>query len=181
MTDSLLIALNGLQAGRNDFFWQIGGEFFKGFGNSDIVGADLKVEASVEKSGTYLGLDCRISGILTVPCDRCLDDLDYPIDELVKLSIKFGEEPVVEEVEFGGDEREILYLPADGSDLDISQVVYDYACLALPIKRVHEEGKCNPAVLRYLTGEDNGSNEDSVKEENNPFAVLKGLMDDNKE
>ena len=47
------------------------------------------------------------------------------------------------------------------------------------MQRVHEEGKCNPEALKYLSGEGKEREEDRKTEENNdtynPFAVLKGL------
>ena len=36
----------------------------------------------------------------------------------------------------------------------MSQIVYDYICLSLPLQRVHEEGECNPEVMARLSGEE---------------------------
>ena len=179
MTDEFIIPLNGLKPGRTSFSWHAGMEFFKKFGNAEIIDADIVVRAEVEKSGSYLGIDCGLEGSLTVPCDRCMEDVTLPVSAHAKLSVKFGSEPVSsEETVVGDDEREVIYLPEDGSDMDMSQTIYDFAYLSLPMQRVHEEGGCNPAALRYLNGdaqEDSGSPEDGEDDTYNPFAVLKGL------
>lgn len=179
MTDEFIIPLNGLKLGRTSFSWHAGMEFFKKFGNAEIIDADIVVRAEVEKSGSYLGIDCEIEGNLTVPCDRCMEDVTLPVSAEARLSVKFGDEPVSsEETVVGDDEREVIYLPEDGSDMDLSQTVYDFAYLALPMQRIHEDGECNPAALRYLSGEAVAIPDSPVEDKDdtyNPFAVLKGL------
>lgn len=179
MKDEFIIPLNGLKPGRTSFSWHVGTEFFRRFENTEIIDADIVADVVAEKSGSYLGVDCSLSGTLTVPCDRCMEDVVLPVDAKALLSVKFGAEPVSEEEITVSDEREIVYLPEDGVDMDLSQTVYDYACLSLPMQRVHEEGKCNPEALKYLSGEGKEREEDRKTEENNdtynPFAVLKGL------
>ena len=174
MMDLIIIPLNGLPAGKTPFSWHVGKEFFEAFGNTEILDADLAVRADVEKSGSYRGVDLYLTGTLTVACDRCLEDLGMPVDETVLLSIKFGEEPADGDAQAAEGERETVYLPADGSDIDLSQVVYDYACLALPMQRVHPDGACNPAAARYLS---QGEVEDREELTDSPFSALKGLFD----
>lgn len=180
MTDDFIIPLNGLKAGKIEFFWNADEEFFRKFDNSDIIAAGIRVGAVVEKSGKYLGVDAEIEGTLTVPCDRCLEEVTLPISAEFRLSIKFGAEPGESEPAADEDEREIIWIPDSSADLDLSQTVYDYACLALPMQRVHPEGECSPEVLKYLSGAAEDIDGDGVGEEaeNNPFAVLKGLKMD---
>lgn len=180
MTDSVIIPLNGLPVGSSEFSWQVGKEFFEAFGNSEILDADLSVQARVEKSGSYLGVDLDIEGRLTVACDRCLENLDMPVGRTVLLSIKFGAEPTDEDAQIGEGERETVYLPADGGDIDLSQIVYDYAVLALPMQRVHPAGGCNPAAARWLSSEEEMPAEPKETQDS-PFAALKGLFDDEKQ
>lgn len=179
MKDEFIIPLNGLKPGRTSFSWHVGKEFFRRFENTEIIDADIVADVVAEKSGSYLGVDCSLSGTLTVPCDRCMEDVVLPVDAKALLSVKFGAELVSDEEITVTDEREIVYLPEDEADMDLSQTVYDYACLSLPMQRVHEEGKCNPEALKYLSGEGEEREEDRRTEENNdtynPFAVLKGL------
>jgi len=185
MTDDFIIPLNGLKPGKTDFSWHCGKEFFERFGNGEILDADIDVEAQVEKSGSYLGVDCVIRGTALTLCDRCADDLTLPVETDARLSVKFGAEPVQEgEVVLSEEgEREAVYLPEDGGDMDMSQVVYDYVCLAMPVQRMHEEGKCNPLSLKYLSGDDTAFEEEGSEERSgtySPFAVLKGLIDNKK-
>ena len=92
MNDKFIIPLNGLAAGETRFFWQAGKEFFDSFENSEILDAHLDADVRVEKSGRYIGVDCDVRGVLKVECDRCLDELDMPVDVEIRLSVKYGSE-----------------------------------------------------------------------------------------
>ncbi len=172
MDDKFIIPLNGLAAGKNEFSWQAGKEFFEAFENAEILDAEFVVNAVAEKSGRYFGIDCEIDGQVTVTCDRCLEDLGIPIETDIMLSVKFGNEETSEDHQEG--EREIIFVPEGDAEFDMSQIIYDYVCLALPMQRHHDEGECDPETMKYLNGGE--PEETEAVEENNPFAALKGLI-----
>jgi uncharacterized metal-binding protein YceD (DUF177 family) len=177
MRDDFIVPLNGLAHGRTSFRRRVGKEFFEHFENSEILDADLDVLVEVEKSGRFIGVDCVIEGNVTVTCDRCLEDLEIPVNTGFKQSVKFGDRPVSEEDPDSDEmegEREIVRIPLSETDLDLSQAVYDYICLSLPVQRVHEEGGCNPEVIRYLNSEN--VQEPEEKDSSSPFAGLKDLL-----
>ena len=80
MKDEFIIPLNGLKPGRTSFSWHVGKEFFRRFENTEIIDADIVADVVAEKSGSYLGVDCSLAGTLTVPCDRCMEDVVLPVD-----------------------------------------------------------------------------------------------------
>ncbi len=182
MESFLLVALNGLPSGKSNFGGRIGKEFFAGFGNSEILDADVEVSGTVEKSGSYVGIDLSLRGSVTVSCDRCLEDLPLGIDRTVLLEVKVGAEDSENQQD---GQREVLYLSQDNTELDLSQTVYDYVCLSLPLQRHHVDGGCNPEAIKYLCGfgPDEGcaqtrSTESSAEDvAASPFAALKGLFD----
>ena len=173
MNDNFIIPLNGLAAGETRFSWHAGKEFFDSFENTEILDADIDIDVRVEKSGRYLGIDCDVTGEVTVECDRCLDDLQIPIDVAIRLSVKYGDEESSDEHHEG--EREVIFIPETDAEFDMSQIIYDYVCLALPMQRVHEDGECNPDALRHLSA---GVMPvpDEEGDGNNPFAALKDMF-----
>ena len=171
MNGEFIIPLNGLTTGKREFDWRVGKEFFEAFENSEMLGAELVVSVMVEKSGRYLGVDCDVTGDVTVSCDRCLDDLILPVDVEIRLSVKYGDEESSEEHLEG--EREVIFVPETDAELDMSQIIYDYVCLALPMQRVHEDGDCNPDAMRYLSA---GEPVEVEADENNPFSALKDMF-----
>ena len=174
MTERYIIPLNGLTTGKNEFFWQADKEFFENFENSEILDAQLDITAVAEKSGRYVGIDCDVYGHVVVECDRCLEDLEIPVDVEIRLSVKYGEESS-DELQAG--EREILFVPEDSTELDMGQIIYDYVCTSLPMQRVHDEGECNPAVLEYFgVREKDREDADEAADMSNPFAALKDMF-----
>ena len=172
MNDNFIIPLNGLASGENRFSWHAGKEFFEAFENAEILDADIVASVIVEKSGRYLGVDCAVDGSVTVACDRCLEDLEMPVEADILLSVKYGNEESSEDHQEG--EREIVFVPDGEAELDLSQIIYDYVCLSLPMQRHHEDGDCNPEALKHLAG--GVPVEQEIADMNNPFAALKGLI-----
>jgi len=166
MLTALNIPLNDLKSGVTEYKWHITEEFFKSFDNAEILSASVDVTVKARKeSGSFL-LDCEFGGEITVPCDRCLENLALPVDTEAMLKLQYGAADVDEE-----DGREMIEVEA-GCGYDMSQVVYDYVCLCIPIQHCHEAGKCNPEVMRHLICDE----QDSVSE-NNAFSALKDLFE----
>ena len=165
-----IIPLIGLKAGRSAYKWHADGEFFGDFENTEILSADIDVEAKVEKSGRRIDVDCFIEGVVTVECDRCLSELEMPVNAVANLRVSFSEDSQ----EAAEEEREMILVQDTDSDLDLSQVVYDYVCLSLPVHRMHEEGECDPSVVKYLCREEDGKEGNSP--EQTPFAALGNLL-----
>ena len=168
-----LIPVNGLASGKTSYRWTVGKEFFEEFENPDIIDASVEVEAVAEKSGHYIGVDCHISGSVTVSCDRCLGRLAIPVDTTGRLSVKFGSVDDGTETSAEEDGREIVLLSGSDADLDMRQIIYDYTCLSLPMQRVHAEGECDPEVTLYLGG---SRQADEAGGEETPFSVLKDMF-----
>ena len=164
-----VIPLSGLTQGGTQFKWRADGKFFGNSGNSEILDADLEVDVHVEKAMRFFGVDCTIVGKVTVLCDRCLEELELPVNTGFKLSVKFGESA---ETADAGD-REIVMIPDGSSELDLSQFVYDYTCIYLPMQRVHPEGECNPDALKYLNSEETAGEAPAA---GSPFAALKDIL-----
>ena len=173
MNERFIIPLNGLTAGENVFSWQAGKEFFDIFENTEILDARLDADVRVEKSGRYIGVDCDVRGEVKVECDRCLDELDMPIDVEIRLSVKYGSEESSEEPQPG--EREVIFVPDTDAELDMSQIIYDYVCLSLPMQRMHRPGECNPEAMKYY-GAPEGSDASDEEGEVNPFSALKDMF-----
>ena len=157
-TNTFVISLNGWAAGERKFHSHAGLEFFQMFDNTEILDADVNVDIRVVKEGLRkVEADLHLSGTVTVPCDRCLEPLVVPVE---------------------AKPSEVFELDTVTEDWDLSQAVYDYICLSLPLQRVHPEGECNPDTVRFL-GHQEREDEEAEAEEgaNSPFAALKGLLD----
>ncbi len=167
-----IIQIKGLQIGKHNYNFPIGGSFFREFENSQILDADLEAEVVLEKGSGWMNVEAVVTGDVTVECDRCLDEVVLPMDFECSMAVKFAKS--VEEDD--GDEF-IIMDPTD-SELDLTQFLYDYVCLNLPLQKVHPEGECNREMMEKLgsvNAQVEGSDGDLAA--NSPFGALKGLFD----
>lgn len=162
-----IIPIKGLSIGKHHYGFSIGTTFFEDFENSEILNASIEVEVDMVREATWIKLESKMKGEVGVECDRCLDELRFPVDTTAGLLVKF----VRSEEET--DDDGIITLDPDESELDLKQFFYDYLCLALPLQKVHKQGDCNPdmiARLKSVAGEKKLTDKDS------PFDKLKNLL-----
>lgn len=179
--ENMMISTAGLSQGPAVFEWKKGRDFFLSFGNTEILDADLSVRASVQKDGRDVCVDCSLEGTLTVSCDRCLAPVEMEVSPSFGLRLCCGARAGDSADGVAEDGREIVPVSASESEYDISQAVYDYACLSLPIQCVHKEGECDRETVSRLSDGDapvtDSVSEDSARDAaSNPFSVLKGLF-----
>ncbi|MDR2848063.1 MAG: DUF177 domain-containing protein [Bacteroidales bacterium] len=144
--EEYIIPYKGLPLGSHSFEWSVGKDFFASYEMSEIDDATIKVQVTLVKHTQFLEVVLQIDGRAEVQCDRCLDPLSVDIDTEVPMYVKFGETSGEDE----DDENDVIILSHSDTELDMKHYIYEYVHLALPIKRVHEKGKCNKEMIARL-------------------------------
>lgn len=137
------LPLKSLPQGSHDFDFKLGKQFFADMENADIRDADLDCHVTVTLKGDMYELVMHITGELTLLCDRCLDELPWPVDTDYRIYVKYGED-------YNDDSDELLEIPEGDADLNIAYMIHDTVALTIPIKHVHPLGKCNRAMSSLL-------------------------------
>jgi uncharacterized metal-binding protein YceD (DUF177 family) len=155
----IVLPLRNLEKRKHTFKFRVETEFFSDFQNPEIIEGSVEISLEVEKFSLFMNVVLTFSGVLTVSCDRCLEDLDVPVEGENMLSVVF--EQVLDKPDEENPDEDIIYVNAEDEDIDLTVYVYESICLALPIQRVHgddENGKslCNPEMLKYITNRING-------------------------
>jgi len=155
------IPLAGLKETRYTYEFNIGDDFFKGFEATEVKRGELKAVIVLQKCSTHVELDIMINGRAEVTCDRCLEEFYIPVSCTNRLIVRQGRE-------WDDSDPDMITMPLDEHDIDLSQFFYEYIHLALPLKRIHpddNEGRstCNPEMIRKL-----GSHLVSGKEHHDP-------------
>ena len=88
-------------------------------------------------------LNFHTEGFVVVPCDRCLDDMEIPVDIDDELKVKMG-------ATFS-DENDIVVVPEEDGYINVAWFIYEFIALSLPMKHVHAPGKCNKAMMGALS------------------------------
>jgi uncharacterized metal-binding protein YceD (DUF177 family) len=160
-----IIHFVGLKEGFHDFFFEVTESFFENFEHSELGQGSVEVKVRLERQKRMLIFEFDMNGYVTIPCDRCLKDMDFHVEGRERLIVKFGQESK-EETE------EIIIIPETASEIDISSFIYEYIMLSLPYKRVHDDG--DPECKSEVTERLNTHKPEQVDERWN---ALKGLKD----
>lgn len=132
-----------MPVGTQTYDWTLDGRFFKDMENPDVRGANVKVNLTViHRDGVY-DLSFTFNGEVTLLCDRCLDDLQFPIDTTYHIIVKYGDD-------YRDDSDDFIEIPESDNDINVAYMINDSVSLAIPIKHVHPQGKCNRAMSALL-------------------------------
>ena len=137
------IPLQSLGIGSHHFEFKMDKQFFVNMESTDVHDADLTADAEVNYNGDFYTIDFHITGEVILICDRCLDDLHFPIDEVYNIVVKYGDD-------YNDDSDEVLEIPKSDTNLNVAYMLYDTVTLAIPIKHVHPLGKCNRQMSAML-------------------------------
>lgn len=137
------LPLKSLPVGTHNFKFHLDKTFFENMESADVRGAALDVDLTVDHRNDVYDLSFEVSGVAVVACDRCLDDLELPIDARYHVVVKYGDD-------FRDDSDEFIEIPESDNYLNVAYMIYDTVSLAIPIKHVHPLGKCNRAMSSLL-------------------------------
>ena len=114
----------------------------------DIDGTEVQkgrvhVHLTVKRTAMAFDMSFHITGIVIVPCDRCLDDMELPIETNNRLVVKFGKE-------YAEESDEVVVIPEEEGSINVAWFMYEFIALAIPMKHIHAPGKCNKAMASKL-------------------------------
>ena len=78
--DSYKIPLKTLSIGDHTFDYTLDTEYFKNIDSQEVQKGNVQTKVLVRNNGNSYELTFALEGMIKVPCDRCLDDMDLPID-----------------------------------------------------------------------------------------------------
>jgi uncharacterized metal-binding protein YceD (DUF177 family) len=87
-----IINFGSLSSGEHEFEFKLTDSFFQRFEDSVVQKGEVDVLIVVEKKDNMLLLDFTMEGLVTVQCDRCLEDLELDVVSYNELIVKMGEE-----------------------------------------------------------------------------------------
>lgn len=165
--------------------------YFSHIDGPEVQKGKVSVVLTVKKTTHAYELNFQTDGIVWVPCDRCLDDMEQPVSSTDKLMVKFGHEYAEE-----GDN--LIIIPEEEGEINVAWFMYEFIALSVPMKHVHAPGKCNKAMTSKLgkhlrtngnddseesdtfVGDDDIIVEEEVEEQIDPrWNELKKILDNN--
>ncbi len=126
-----------------EYEYRLDNEFFANIDGPEVQRGKIDVVVTVNRTATLFEIDFDLAGVIYIPCDRCLDDMELPIDVVEKLYVKLGHEYIEES-------DNMITIPEDEGGINIAWFLYEYIALAIPIKHTHPYGKCNKEISEKL-------------------------------
>ena len=163
------IQYTGLAKGEHNFSYTIDDLFFSGFQNSVVKKGEVAVEVDLTKQERMLLLNFSFEGWIRTTCHRSLEEFDLPIVGENRLIVKLGNHAEEES-------DEVIVIPAESHELDLSQFIFEFIELLVPFRVVHPDdakgnSTCNPDVLKIM----NRHIDNEKKPENHTWDQLKKL------
>ena len=140
------IPFAGLGLGKHQFDFKVRDPFFESFDILDYRLFDVQVEMEMKKTERMLELLFHFKGSVELRCDLTDEPFSHEIDEEAEWIVKFG--PA-----FNNDDEEVLVLPYEAYEVDLSPFIRDIILLSIPMKRVHpgiEDGTLESEILDKL-------------------------------
>lgn len=169
-----IVNVQRLRNGHNEERFAVKDEFFSHFEHAPLTQCEVEAVLSIDKYESHLDVIFRISGKLGLECDRCLEIFSCPIQAEERVIYSF--EP---EMEFA-DVDEVIYLNRKDTYFSVVQELYDFICIAIPFRKVHEDvgEECDPEIMKLFKTADEieETEEDEILDPR--WEKLKGLKRD---
>ncbi len=136
----------GLKEGNHLFEYDIDNTFFESFNFDEFESSSIQIRLNFLKKSTLFELGFEANGYVEVPCDVTTELYKQEVTTSLPLVVKFGPE-------FNDDNEEILILPHEAYEFNVSQFIYEMIVLSIPNKRVHPkvlDGTMESEALKKL-------------------------------
>ena len=170
-----VIPFRGLKEGKHQFEYKVNSAFFEIYQYEDILDADITVTLEFTKKSTLLELHFYAKGTVQVMCDISNELYNQPIDGDLNLVVKYGDT-------YNNENEDVLIIPHESYEINLSQYIFEMIVLALPSKRIHpgvQDGTLKSDILDKLK-----ELQPKEKQNNNTidprWEKLKGLLTDKK-
>lgn len=167
-SNSFIVQFTGLKEGIHDFEFNIGSTFFDENDFWIEMTGNLVLKFQLDKRANMLVMNFDIKGTVTIPCDRCTAPLDKKIKIDQVLYVKFGDEQFAET-------DDIVIIPENEHEIDLTPYIFEFINLALPMKNVHKEGECDEEMIKSIEKYNRGSKDDNNDDIDPRWEILKGI------
>lgn len=126
------VKILNLPVGQYRYTFPVTDAFFAAFDNALVQKGNLKAKVSLDKSETLIRARFAIDGTMELESDRSLELFDHPVSIQEELIYKFGED----NREISEEMQQIAW---DTLVLDLSQPIYEFLMLSVPMRKLKPE------------------------------------------
>ncbi|MET3537398.1 YceD family protein [Chryseobacterium limigenitum] len=124
------VSFSGLKTGKHQFKFEIDKTFFQLFDTEqEFTNPKITVDVFLEKHTTFLEFEIETYGNVELVCDITNEDFEHPIENDIKVLVKFGEE-------YDDSEEDVITIPTSDHAFNVAQLIYENVALSIPMKKV---------------------------------------------
>jgi len=153
--DDMKVRFSGIKSGVYTYDMVLDDAFFESVENEEIKGGKVYFDVRMERNERVTMLTFTFKGEVRTICDRCLGEMTVSVSGEERLNVRFSDSEVT-------DDEQVVVLPEDAHELDLTPWLYEYVAVRLPMQHSHSEGECDPEMVKYLVDENDIHNDDYV-------------------
>lgn len=142
--DQYKIVLKTLSGGNHTFEYLLDTDYFRKIDSPEVERGKVNATVTVKNTEGEYEIRFQLDGIIQIPCDRCLDDMEWPVSQKSRLIVKLG-------TTYSEESDEIIVIPEDEGEINLAWFLYEFIALSIPVKHVHAPGKCNKFMSSKLS------------------------------
>ncbi|KPE49496.1 YceD family protein [Chryseobacterium indologenes] len=168
------VSFSGLKNGKHEFKFEIDKTFFQLFDTEqEFTNPRIDVNILLEKHTTFLEFEIKVNGTVELICDITNEAFDYPIENQIKVLVKFGEE-------YDDSEEDVITIPAGDHAFNAAQLIYENVQLSIPMKKLSPNVSDEDLeLLDQFSPKDIEETEEEEHESDPRWDALKKLRDNN--
>lgn len=125
-----------------EYTFDLNDEYFTRIDSPEVKKGSVSARVKVQKKIDIYELDFSLEGVILIPCNRCLDDMEQPIRHDEKVRVKFGSNY--------SEENETVVVPESEGSINVAWFLYEFIVLNIPLKHAHAPGECNKTMVSKL-------------------------------
>ncbi len=137
------IHLTTLKEPSETFEFKLDKAFFEQYSDDSIENVACVADVHCEKTDRMLICNFAIRGTLMLLCDRSLKPFEHKVDVKSTIYFKFGEE-------YEEQAEDLIVIPADTVEIDLSQPIFDILYLSIPSRRLHPDHRDELSEKSYF-------------------------------
>lgn len=131
----MIINISNLKEGEHSFVFTVTGKELD-LNDFNFLN-DINVDLKLFKQHNQVDLKIHLSSLVRIPCDRCLENFDFNLNNDFELIYKLSyNRDEIDSEEDSSDDFKMI--SADVHNIDLKKELRDYVLLSFPMKRAPE-------------------------------------------
>lgn len=153
--DDRIVRFSGIKPGVYTYEMLLDDTFFESFENEEILGGKVHFDVKMERNERVTMLTFSFEGEVRTICDRCLKEMTVSVSGEERLNVRFSDSETT-------DDEQVVILPEETHELDLTPWLYEYVAVRLPLQHTHPDGECDPEMVKYLVDETHPHDDDYI-------------------